>query len=185
MENYRLEKTYRISADIFREGFKAYQKKYVYPKNYVFAGIFLALTANFIYGAVKAPDNYFAYLLIVICIALAIREWFNPRKMRRVFLDTIQEMGDMEYRLRIGENFAEFSTIEHEKVENFVDEEYDNTDKAENILPTRINCGENMKIAEHDKFFLLIDGKSMFYIIPKENFSSAETEIIRSLNSEK
>lgn len=184
MKNYRLEKTYRISADIFREGFKAYQKKYVYPKNYAFTGIFLVLTANFVYGAVKAPDNYFAYLLIVICIALIVREWFNPRKMRRIFLDTIQEMGDIEYRLRIGENFAEFSTIEQEKVENSVDKEEDYTDEAVDVLPTRINCGKDMKILEYNKFFLLVNGKSMFYIIPKENFSSVETEIIRSLNSE-
>lgn len=182
MENYRFEKTYSISADIFRDGFKAYQKKYIYPKSYVFIGLFLVLTANFVYGAVKAPDNYLAYLLIVVCIALAVREWFNPRKMRRIFLDTIQEMGDIEYRLCIGENFAEFSTIEHGKVENFVENDND-AEETDGIPPTRINCGEDTKILEYDRFFLLVDGKSMFYIIPKENFSSAETEIIRSLNS--
>lgn len=178
MENYRLEKTYSISADIFRDGFRAYQKKYVYPKSYLFTGIFLVLAVNFVYGAAKAPDNYLAYLLIVVCIALAVREWFNPRKMRQIFLDTMQEMGGIEYKLRIGEDFAEFSTIEHGKVENSVEEE------TEDIPPTRINCGKNMKILEYEKFFLLVDGKSMFYIIPAENFSSAEKEIIRSLNSD-
>ena len=90
-------------------------------------------------------------------------------------------MGDIEYRLCVGDDFAEFSTIEHGKVENSVDN--DDAEETDNIPPTRINCGEDMKILEYDKFFLLVDGKSMFYIIPKENFSSAEKEIIRSLNS--
>lgn len=171
--NIILEKNYRISADIFRDGMTAYQKKYVYPKSYVFMSIFLVLTANFVYGAVKAPDNLLAYLLVVVCLALAIKEWYNPRKMKRNIFDTLQQMGESEYRLTIGKNFVEFSTIQRGDVENS-----DN----ETIPPTRIQTGENLQILEYDRFFLLIDGKVVYYILPKEYFSDEESEIIRSLD---
>ena len=48
-ENYKLEKEYKISVDIFREGYREYQKKYVYPKSYIFMGLFTLLAADFIY----------------------------------------------------------------------------------------------------------------------------------------
>lgn len=171
--NFKLEKTYKISADIFRDGMTAYQKKFVYPKSYVFMGVFLVLTANFVYGAMKSPDNLLAYLLVVVCLALAIREWYNPRKMKRNILDTLRQMGESEYKIAIGNNFVEFSTIQRGNVENSDDE---------TIPPTRIQIGENLQILEYDRFFLIIDGKAMFYILPKEYFSDEETEIIRNLD---
>ncbi|MDE7097760.1 MAG: YcxB family protein [Ruminococcus sp.] len=173
-KNLKLEKTYKISADIFRDGMTAYQKKYVYPKSYVFMCVFLVFTANFVYGAVKAPDNLLAYLLVVVCLALAIREWYNPRKMKRNILDTLRQMGESEYNIIIGEGFVEFSTIQRGDVENSDDE---------TIPPTRIQTGENIQILEYDRFFLLIDNKAVYYILPKEYFSEDEMEIIRSLDS--
>lgn len=172
--NIKLEKTYKISADIFRDGITAYQKKFVYPKSYVFMCVFLVLTANFVYGAVKAPDNLLAYLLVVVCLVLAIKEWYNPRKMKRNILDTLRQMGESEYKIIIREGFVEFSTIQRGDVENSDDE---------TIPPTRIQTGENIQILEYDRFFLLIDNKAVYYILPKEYFSDEETEIIRSLDS--
>lgn len=194
-KNLKLEKTYKISADIFRDGMTAYQKKYVYPKSYTFMCVFLVLTANFVYGAMKAPDNLLAYLLVVVCLALAIREWYNPRKMKRNILDTLQQMGESEYKIIVGNDFAEISTIQRENVENFAETEKDSDEFStiqrgdvenfddETIPPTRIEIGENIQILEYDRFFLLIDNKAMYYILPKEYFSDEEMEIIRSLDS--
>lgn len=197
LEQNRLEKNYRISADIFREGFKAYQKKFIYPKSYLFTTVFLVLALNFIYGAVKAPDNYFAYIMIVICLALMVREWFNPRKMRRTFTEAVQEMGGQEYKITVADNWVEFSTIEHGNVENLEEKagenddstelstiqrgDVENSDDYEPVPPSRIET-ERLGILEYDRFFLFIDGKVMFYIVPKEDFSESETEIIRNLN---
>lgn len=197
LEQNRLEKNYRISPDIFREGFKAYQKKFISPKSYLFTAVFLVLALNFIYGAVKAPDNYFAYIMIVICLALMVREWFNPRKMRRTFTEAVQEMDGQEYKITVADNWVEFSTIEHGNVENFEEKnvesddstelstiqrgDVENSDDYEPVPPSRIET-ERLRILEYDRFFLFIDGKVMFYIIPKEDFSESETEIIRNLN---
>lgn len=173
LEQYKLEKIYKISADVFRDGFTAYQKKFVYPKSYLFMAVFFVLALNFVYGAVNAPDNYFAYIMIVVCIALMMREWFNPRKIRRIMTDTVQEIGESEYKITVGETWVEFSTIEHGNVESFANDE--------SVPPTRIEK-DRLRIFEYDRFFLFADGKVMFYIVPKENFSDSETEIIRNID---
>lgn len=187
-EKYKLEKEYSISANTFREGYLAFQKKYIYVKNYIFMGIFTLLAADFIYAAVKDPKNYFAYLLIVICLSLAFREWYNPRKIRRSLVDTVKELGEPVYKIGVGESFVDISTVsvpdgieeetgegETEPDESSVSEESDLPE------PTRIPADEKMNILEYDEFFLLIYGKSVFYIIPKENFEEKELEVIRNI----
>ncbi len=187
-EKYKLEKEYSISANTFREGYLAFQKKYIYVKSYIFMGIFTLLAADFIYAAVKDPKNYFAYLLIVICLSLAFREWYNPRKIRRSLVDTVKELGEPVYKIGIGESFVDISTVsvpdgieeetgegETEPDESSVSEESDLPE------PTRIPADEKMNILEYDEFFLLIYGKAVFYIIPKENFEEKELEVIRNI----
>ena len=187
-ERYKLEKEYSISANTFREGYLAFQKKYIYVKSYIFMGIFTLLAADFIYAAVKDPKNYFAYLLIVICLSLAFREWYNPRKIRRSLVDTVKELGEPVYKIGVGESFVDISTVsvpdgieeetgegETEPDESSVSEESDLPE------PTRIPADEKMNILEYDEFFLLIYGKAVFYIIPKENFEEKELEVIRNI----
>ena len=182
-DKYILEKEYSISADTFREAYRAYQKKYVYLKNYIFMAIFLVLAADFIYAAFKDNSNYFAYILIVLCLALAFREWYNPRKIRRSLVETVKEMGDPVYKIGVGDSFVDISTvsapdgIEEEDSEN----ESDAPAEEEAPEPTRIPKDDKMKVLEYDEFFLLIYGKQVFYIIPKEKFSESERDIIRKL----
>lgn len=189
MEQIKLEKIYKISNNMFREGFTAYQKKFVYPKNYLFMAVFFVLALNFVYGAVKAPENYFAYIMIAVCLALMVKEWVNPRKMRRAVIDTIRDIGEQEYKITVGDGWVEFSTSEQENVENLVENENATEfstiqrEDVENepVPPTRIE-NDRLKILEYDRFFLLADGKIMFYIVPKDDFSQAEIEIIRNID---
>jgi len=187
-EKYKLEKEYSISANTFREGYLAFQKKYIYVKSYIFMGIFTLLAADFIYAAVKDPKNYFAYLLIVICLSLAFREWYNPRKIRRSLVDTVKELGEPVYKIGVGESFVDISTvsvpdgIEEETGEGETEpDESSVSEKSDLPEPTRIPADEKMNILEYDEFFLLIYGKAVFYIIPKENFEEKELEVIRNI----
>lgn len=166
--------------DIFKAGYKTYQKKYVYPKNYIFMGIFIILAANFVYGAAKAPDNLLAYLLIVICLAMAFREWYNPRKMRQRVTEMVKEMGEPVYKLTVGEDFIEFST------ENaaYLEDGYDDEDEEEIPEPTRFEVGGDLKIIEKQDYFLVIYGKSVFYIIPAKDMTDSEKEILRALSKD-
>ena len=176
-ENYRLEKEYQISVDIFREGYREYQKKYVYPKSYIFMGLFTLLAADFIYAAVREPDNLMSYLLVVVCLGFAVREWYNPRKIRRSLVESYAELSETVYKLSIGDGFADISTVSE-----IIDEESGEPEPPPE--PTRIPFDGQFSILEYDEFFLMIYGKTVFYIIPKENFAENEKDIIRCLKKQ-
>ena len=180
-ENYKLEKEYKISVDIFREGYREYQKKYVCPKSYIFMGLFLLLAADFIYSAVREPDNLMSYLLVVVCLGFAVREWYNPRKIRRSLVESYAGMGQPVYKISIGDGFADISTVSET-----TEDDGENADgEYEPPEPTRIPFDEQMNILEYEQFFLLVYGKSVFYIIPAQDFTEEEKEIIRCLKNQK
>lgn len=208
-ENYRLEKEYTVPPDIFDKAYKSYQKKFVYLKSYIFMGIFLILAADFVYAAVKSPDNTLVYLLIVVCIALAFREWHNPRFVRRRLYETVCEMGKVVYKIGVGDGFIDISTVddgtsgddeddetedsggnaEEASAENTEDSEENQEalpPQAEELMPekSRLNTKENYSLLEYDEYFLLVQGKEVFYILPKAGFSEDELEIIRKTSAE-
>lgn len=184
-ENYKLEKEYQISPEIFDKAYRSYQKKFVYPKNYIFMALFLILAADFVYAAVKTPENRLVYLLIVVCIALAFREWHNPKFVRKRLSETLKDMGMPVYKIGIGEGFVDISTVEEPEVSDETEEEYDPADIPDEIDPlpekTRIAVNSDFKLLEYDEYFLLMQGKSVFYILPKEGFSETELETVRKI----
>ena len=207
-ENYTLEKEYAVSPDIFDKAYKSYQKKFVYLKSYIFMGIFLLLAADFIWAAAKNPGNTLVYLLIVVCIALAFREWHNPRFIRRRLYETVRDMGKVVYKIGVGDGFIDISTVddgtsgddedgedgdsgknaEEASAENAEDTEEndDISPEAEELMPekSRLNTKENYSLLEYDEYFLLMQGKEIFYILPKAGFSEDELEIIRKTSAE-
>lgn len=194
-EKYRLEKEYTIPPELFNEAYKAYQKKFVYKKSYIFMCLFLVLAADFVYAAVKQPSNTLAYLLIVVCIALAFREWHNPRFIRRQLSDTVRSMGKVVYKIGVGSGFVDISTVDmgfddEDEVDDTADTEIsaddddDDNDIGENeqdMFPekSRINTDDGYRLLEYDDFFLLMQDKKVFYILPKTGFSEDELQIIR------
>ncbi|MBQ9078923.1 MAG: YcxB family protein [Ruminococcus sp.] len=207
-ENYTLEKEYAVSPDIFDKAYKSYQKKFVYLKIYIFMGIFLLLAADFIWAAAKNPGNTLVYLLIVVCIALAFREWHNPRFIRRRLYETVRDMGKVVYKIGVGDGFIDISTVddgtsgddedgedgdsgknaEEASAENAEDTEEndDISPEAEELMPekSRLNTKENYSLLEYDEYFLLMQGKEVFYILPKAGFSEDELEIIRKTSAQ-
>lgn len=178
--NYRFEKEYTIPFEIFREGYTAFQKKFVFPQANITAVAFIILAVIFVVSIIQDASQYFAYLLAMVCLAMAVRQWYNPRKLRRNLFESFQAMGETVYKISVSESYADISTVCTQKVENFPDteEEYE-----EESLPekSRIPFDENFSMLEYEKFFLMFSGKTVFYIIPKENFSENETEILRNL----
>lgn len=185
-ENYDLEKEYTVPPDLFDKAYRTYQKKFVYPKSYLFMGLFLFLAADFIYAAVKQPDNTIVYLLIVICLAFAFREWHTPRFARMRTVETVRDMGNPVYKIGVGSGFIDISTVddgieEEEEPEIIPDEETDDEADEDIGLPekTRINTKDNYKLLEYEEFFLLLQDRKIFYILPKTGFSEDELEIVR------
>lgn len=182
-ENYKLEKEYQITPEIFDKAYRSYQKKFVYPKSYIFMTLFLILAGDFVYAAVKTPENRLVYLLIVVCIALAFREWHNPKFVRKRLNETLKDMGMPVYKIGIGEGFVDISTVEEPEISGEKEEEYDPADIPDEIDPlpekTRIAANSDFRLLEYDEYFLIMQGKSVFYILPKEGFSEEELETVR------
>lgn len=192
-ENYKLEKTYKVPHETFKEAYKAFQKKYVYPKSIIFIVLFLVLAADFVYAAIKAPDNRLVYLLIMVCIAFAFREWYNPHRIFQNISETMKALGEPEYKIGIADDHIDITTVslpedeEEESAEadgeTSEDEEDDEPELPEDFDPmpekSVIKLDESYGLLEYDKFFLLMEGKKVFYILPKESFSEKELEIVR------
>ncbi|MDE5620885.1 MAG: YcxB family protein [Ruminococcus sp.] len=181
--NYRLEKEYKIPFEIFREGYTEFQKKFVFPQANVTALAFVILAVVFVVAVIQGASQYFAYFLIMVCLAMSVRQWYNPRKLRNNLFDVFRTMEEIVYRIGIGDNFVDISTVSEGNVENSAedDEEY------EEELPekSRIPFDENFSLLEYDRFFLIFSGKTIFYIVPLDCFSESELEIIRGLKSNK
>ncbi|MBR4628490.1 MAG: YcxB family protein [Ruminococcus sp.] len=181
-ENYKLVKEYKVPHETFKKAYKAYQKKFVRTKSIIFTLIFLILAADFVYAAVKAPDNRLVYLLIMVCIALAFREWYNSKRIYQNICDSYKALGEPLYRIAIGEEQIEISTV------STPDEDTDEEDAEEDIPEENelspessvIKLDEDYGLLEYDEFFLLMQGKAMFYILPKKGFSEEELETVRS-----
>lgn len=182
--NYRLEKEYTIPFEIFREGYTEFQKKFVFPQANITSLAFIILAGVFVFAVIQDNSQYFAYLLIMVCLAMAVRQWYNPRKLRRNLFDVFKTMEKTVYKIGIGDGFADISTISEGNVENSVDNpDGEQEEEEEEPLPekSRIPFDENFSLLEYDNFFLMFSGKTVFYIIPKNCFSESENEIIREL----
>lgn len=182
-ENYKFEKEYKLSHDIFRDAYREFQKKNVYPKSYIFMGIFLAIAVIYVFAAIEDPGSTLSYLLIVVCIALAVREWYNPRKARANMVEAVKALGDVTYKIGVGDSFIDISTIDTGDVENSAEEEED-IPEEELQLPekTRIPLDNNFSVQEYSEFFIFYSGKEVFYIVPKAGFTEYELELVRELN---
>lgn len=194
-ENYKLEKEYKVSADTFRDAYLEFQKKYVYPKSYIYMAIFGVLAvALLIFGIFAMHDapkkqKYIMYLAFIAAAAFSLREWFNPRKMRRSLTESVRALGEPVYKIGVGNKFVDISTVSDDLSNIAETEEKDdgeeNTDIPGEIDPlpekTRINVDEGFQLMEYDRFFLMLAGKEMFYILPKEGFSEAELKIVRDI----
>ncbi|MBE6861629.1 MAG: hypothetical protein E7497_01830 [Ruminococcus sp.] len=177
-ENCKLRKQYKLDFETFRSGYEYFQKKNVYPKSYLFMAIYLILVVIYVLAAVKDPQNTLVYILLFLCLALAFREWYNPRKLRRTMIDTFREIGCMNCEIKIDDKQIEISTLENETVENSEDSE----SETEEELPeaAEIPLDSDILLSECDSFFLLYIGKITFYIIPKDGWSEAELDVLRS-----
>ena len=83
---------YHIKREYYRDGFAAFQKKFVMKRNYVMMALFFILLVSFVVSAVADPSNKTAYFLMMICLAAIFMLWYNPRKQRRMVLDAVQEL---------------------------------------------------------------------------------------------
>lgn len=179
-----LEKQYHIPFELFREAFIAFQKRFVYPRNYAVMAVFLIVAGVYGWLTATAPEgaNRQLYCIIILfCLVMAVFQWWNPRKIRRDLMEGIRQIEDDRYCLRLYPEYLEIGTIlppeegtagaEHDALFDDVPEE--------DISGTRIYYNKGLHVAEYGRFFMVYQTRAMFYVIPKDAFSAEELEIMR------
>lgn len=187
-ENIKLVKDFSHTPQIMRQGIRAYQKKFVYPKAIVKSVIFvlLSIATVFISGMLDEKIRLLGYLALVGFLALAYREIFNPLKQRDNIVMSMNGNGIIPlYRLTVKDKTVEISTIcekyaDDEEAEEF-DEELDEEYSEEALKPTIIPIDEGFSVIEAADCFVLVCSDYAYYIVPKADFSPEEMAIIRSI----
>ena len=144
---------YHIKREYYRDGFAAFKKKFVMKRNYVMMALFFILLVSFMVSAVADPSNKTAYFLMMICLAAIFMLWYNPRKQRRMVLDAVQEL-----------EFEQFTACNDGKVLRIRIRQGE--DETEQIPESRIPLA-TAYVQEFEEFYLVCDGKKMFYVLPK------------------
>ena len=144
---------YHIKREYYRDGFAAFQKKFVMKRTYVMMALFFILLVSFVVSAVADPSNKTAYFLMMICLAAIFMLWYNPRKQRRMVLDAVQEL-----------EFEQFTACNDGKVLRIRIRQGE--DETEQIPESRIPLA-TAYVQEFEEFYLVCDGKKMFYVLPK------------------
>lgn len=173
-ENIKLVKEFSHTAPILRQGIKAYQKKYLMPMSYLKMAVYfilaIAMACVIIFGGVGDAMRFTAYLVIAVAFALIFRCWYNPMKLRDSIVESlVQQEESPVYRLTVREKEFEIAAVP--------------TEDDEEVQPTVIPADSETEIVEGDGFFLIVHGKSVYYIIPTADFSPDEMEIMRNISN--
>lgn len=187
-ENIKLVKDFSHTPQIMRQGIRAYQKKFIYPKAILKSVIFvlLSIATVFISGMLDEKIRLLGYLALVGFLALAYREIFNPLKQRDNIVMSMNGNGIIPlYRLTVKDKTVEISTIcekyaDDEEAEEF-DEELDEEYSEEALKPTIIPIDDGFSVIEAADCFVLVCSDYAYYIVPKADFSPEEMAIIRSI----
>ena len=179
-----LEKTYQIPYELFKKAFTAFQKKFVYPRNYLTMGLLAMIIAIYVYFIVidttQASQRPMYFMIILVCAVLIAFQWYNPRKIKRNLLLAVKEIEQDQYRIRLYPEYLEIGTLLSPETpgESQQDSLFDDTPE-EDFSGTRIFYNKNLHISEYDDFFMIYQTKTMFYVLPKTVFSEEEVEIMR------
>ncbi len=188
-ENYKLEKEYKVPVKMFSEAYLAFQKKFIYPKSYIYMSIFAVIAfIMFVFGILVMNDaskrqKYITYLAFLMACAFAFREWYNPKKKHRNLTDSVRSLGEPVYKIGIADKYVDISTVSDDK-SDLSDEDKILTEE-EDPLPekSRINIDEKFQLLEYDDFFLILSGNEVVYILPKDGFSNDELNIVRNIKN--
>lgn len=105
-----IERSYHIRLELFKKAFIAFQKRFVYPRNWLLTAVLGAVALVYLDSVTQNPSNYLAMILLVVCAAMIAILWFNPRKVRKTLFDSLQELENDTYHVRFYEDGMTITT---------------------------------------------------------------------------
>ena len=176
-----VKKRYSIPYELFGEAFTVFQKKFVFPRNRIMSVLLLILAAGNVLNIMYGKGETIGYVLVLVCIALAFINWYNPRKLKRNLMESVKGIENDVYTLTIYPERIVIGTVlepEKEKEPEEYEEVFGEIPVIEDIADTEIYLNKNVKVIERKNFFMIYIKKSMFYVVPKEPLTQEEIEIM-------
>jgi len=186
MSNPLLSKQYGIPTSMYGTAFRVFQRKYVYPRNFIMTALFAGVGIYYICQAFGDMENMLYWLMTAVCLALIASLWYNPYKLRKNLIKSVENISDDIYRIEICNDDMTIEMImpEAENVVSDADEDtsvdtefFSEPEKAPE--KTVINFDSRTAVIEKQDFFLVYILKSVFYVIPKSAFDSSEISFMR------
>lgn len=176
-----VKKRYSIPYELFGEAFTVFQKKFVFPRNRIMSVLLLIFAAGNVLNIMYGNGETIGYVLVLVCIALAFINWYNPRKLKRNLMESVKGIENDVYTLTIYPERIVIGTVlepENEKEPEEYEEVFGEIPIKEDIADTEIYLNKNVKVIERKNFFMIYIKKSMFYVVPKETLTQEEIEIM-------
>ena len=176
-----VKKRYSIPYELFGEAFTVFQKKFVFPRNRVMSVLLLIFAAGNVLNIMYGNGETIGYVLVLVCIALAFINWYNPRKLKRNLMESVKGIENDVYTLTIYPERIVIGTVlepEKEKETEEYEEVFGEIPMKEDIADTEIYLNKNVNVIERKNFFMIYIKKSMFYVVPKETLTQEEIEIM-------
>ena len=176
-----VKKRYSIPYELFGEAFTVFQKKFVFPRNRIMSVLLLIFAAGDGLKIMYGNGETIGYVLVLVCIALAFINWYNPRKLKRNLMESVKGIENDVYTLTIYPERIVIGTVlepEKEKETEEYEEVFGEIPMKEDIADTEIYLNKNVKVIERKNFFMIYIKKSMFYVVPKETLTQEEIEIM-------
>lgn len=176
-----VKKRYSIPYELFGEAFTVFQKKFVFPRNRIMSVLLLIFAAGNVLNIMYGNGETIGYVLVLVCIALAFINWYNPRKLKRNLMESVKGIENDVYTLTIYPERIVIGTVlepENEKEPEEYEEVFGEIPIKEDIADTEIYLNKNVKVIERKNFFMIYKKKSMFYVVPKETLTQEEIEIM-------
>ncbi|GAB5081004.1 hypothetical protein Osc1_01770 [Hominimerdicola sp. 21CYCFAH17_S] len=163
---------FNVKNDEEGEAFLAYQKKYVYKKNWIKTIGFSLLGIGLAVSAWRDPDIIMNFILLGVCAAAVAAIWFNTKKIRSSLLEALKMLEDDRYIFSLYKDKFTIETI--------ISEEEKNSEDFQPIPPRTVEFAEGgIDVLEKDNMFVIILKKDTIYVLPKRCMTDKQIEIIK------
>lgn len=154
-----LQKEYSIAPHMYDSSFKDWQRKFVFPKNYIMSAVFLviAIVDIILVATGKSPA---LLILAVVCVAVIVAMWLNTNNVRKKFVQSMAKFKDERQTAKFYDDGIIINKIPKGSAE------------SEKIV---IDFSKDeVKILDRRYYFIAYINKSNFNIIPKKVFDATE-----------
>lgn len=161
-----LQKEYSIPPHMYDSAFKDYQKKFVYPMNYIISAVCAVLA---ILGIVLVATGKSPVLIVIsiLCIAVIIGLWMYTNNVRKKFVQNIAQVRDERQTAQFFDEGIIVTNIPK-----------GSTDGIQTVIDF---TKDDVRILDKRYYFIAYVVKSTFCIIPKKVFdASEETTLAKS-----